>query len=430
MEEIETTTVAVADVEGSTPLLERLGESRYGAALAAYEELLSALLAEHGGVQEISAGDGHICSFRSARAALAWAVALERALPSPQIPFKVRIGVHSGDLERRDGRLYGRAMVKAARIGALAHGGEVLLSATARDVADLADTRDMWCEEGQDVELRGLRGRHRVVPLRWEDRERAPERVVVADDTAIIRDGVAALLRENGLDVVATAGDAEALHDAIARHAPDVALVDIRMPPTWTNEGLVAAERIRSEHPEIAVLVLSQHVEPAYALDLIRDGEGHSGYLLKDRIADVDILLDAVRRVARGGCVVDPALTEDLVHGAEARGLLAELDDREREVLDLIAQGLPNRVIAERLGLSEPAVQDDTDRIFRKLGLDDLGGDRLRVAAVIAYLRSPQPRRTFQPPANGPSAPSERRPQAYSQVVDREEGPDAQSDSQ
>jgi DNA-binding NarL/FixJ family response regulator/class 3 adenylate cyclase len=386
--ETETATVAVADVEGSTPLLERLGEARFDAALAAYEQVLHGLLAEHGGVEEASAGDGHTCSFRSARAAIGWAVALQRSVPSAEVPFKVRIGVHTGDLERREGRPYGRVMVKAARIGALACGGEILVSAVARDVADVDDAGDVWFEEGNEVELRGLRGAHLVVPLRWEEHEHAPERVVVADDSALIRDGVAAVLRENGLDVVATAADGDMLLDAVARHHPDVVLVDIRMPPTWTNEGLMAAEAIRRAHPSVGVLVLSQHVEPSYAVDIVRDGEHHSGYLLKDRIADIDVLLDAVRRVARGGCVVDPALTDGLVRGADALGLLAELTEREREVLDLIAQGLSNRAIAERLVLSARTVETHVGQIFLKLGLDGEGAEHRRVAAVITYLRA------------------------------------------
>jgi len=387
-QETETVTVAVADVEGSTPLLERLGEARYDAALAAYERLLRDLLAEHGGAEETSAGDGHMCAFGSARAALAWAVGLERAVPCADVPFKVRIGVHTGDLERRGGRLYGRAIVKAARIGALARGGEILVSAVARDVADVGDAKDLWFEDGSVVELRGMRGRHRIFPLRWAERDFAPERVVIADDSALIRDGVAALLRENGLDVVATAGDAEALQAAVARHKPDVALVDIRMPPTWTNEGLVAAEAIRRNHPEVGVLVLSQHIEAEYAIDLVKEGEHHSGYLLKDRIADIDILLDAVRRVARGGCVVDPAITDGLVRGADARGVLAGLSESERSVLDLIAQGLSNRAIAERLTLSAAIVEDHVSEIFGKLGLESEGADDRRVVAVITYLQA------------------------------------------
>jgi DNA-binding NarL/FixJ family response regulator len=384
-QQTQTVTVAVADVEGSTLHLERLGQARFDAALAAYEDVLRSLLREHGGAEETSAGDGHVCTFPSARAGLAWAVALERAVPSADVPFNVRIGIHSGDLERRGGRFYGRAMVKAARIGAMAGGGEILASATARDLADLDETPEVWFDDGSDVELRGLRGLHRVVPVRWADRDAAPARVVIADDSALIRDGVAALLRENGLDVVATAGDAQGLHDAVARHSPDIALVDIRMPPTWTNEGLVAAEAIRRDHPDVGVLVLSQHIEPAYALDLVRDGEHHSGYLLKDRIADVDILLDAVRRVARGGCVVDPALTDELVRWADGRGLLADLSGEERRVLELIAQGLSNAAIAERLGLDGGVVAAQAEQVFAKLGLE--GTEYRRVGAVITYLR-------------------------------------------
>jgi len=341
------------------------------------------LLAEHGGTRERATDDGHLLSFRSVRAAVGCAVALQRAAATP-----LRIGVHAGELERVDGELHGRALVKAARIAALARPGEILASSVVRELADLDTEGDIWFDDGAEVELRGLRGRHLVVPVQWEERARAPVRVVIADDAAIVRDGVAALLREHGFDVVATAGDAVGLHEAVEHHRPDVAVVDIRMPPTHTNEGLVAAEAIRAAHPETGVLVLSQHLEPEYALRLVGDSPACGGYLLKDRIADADVLLEAVARVARGGCVVDPGLTDDLVRSARASGSLAELTDREREVLSLLAQGLSNRAIAERLVVTGRTVETHIGQIFLKLGLREEGAEHRRVAAVLAYLRA------------------------------------------
>jgi DNA-binding NarL/FixJ family response regulator/class 3 adenylate cyclase len=386
---VGTVTVVVSDIEGSTPLLERLGEVRFNAQLADYEALLGACAADHRGTLESSAGDGHLLAFASARAALRCAVAVQRALADGPLPFRVRMGIHSGELERCDGELRGRALVKAARIGALARGGEVLASGVVRELADLdAADGDIWFDDGTEVELRGLRGTHLVLPARWDEGARSPVRVVIADDAAIVRDGVAALLRENGLEVVATASDAPGLHDAVERHRPDVVVVDIRMPPTHTNEGLVAAERIRAAHSDTGVLVLSQHVEPEYALAMVRGGTPRSGYLLKDRIADVDVLVEAIGRVARGGCVVDPSLTERLVQRAEAGGALAALTAREREVLGLLAQGLSNRAIAERLVVTARTVETHISQIFLKLGLREEGAEHRRVAAVLTYLRA------------------------------------------
>jgi DNA-binding NarL/FixJ family response regulator/class 3 adenylate cyclase len=386
---VATVTVVVSDIEGSTPLMERLGEARFNAQLADYEQLLEACAADYGGTLQGRAGDGHLVAFASARAALRCAVAVQRALAAGPSPFRVRMGIHSGELERCDGELRGRALVKAARIGALARGGEILASSLVQELTDLdAADGDIWFDDGTEVELRGLRGKHLLVPARWDAGTRSPVRVVIADDAAIVRDGVAALLRENGLEVVATASDARGLHDAVERHRPDVVVVDIRMPPTHTNEGLVAAERIRSGHPDTGVLVLSQHVEPEYALAMVRDGAARSGYLLKDRIADVDVLVEAVGRVARGGCVVDSGLTDRLVQRAEAGGALAALTPREREVLGLLAQGLGNRAIAERLVVTARTVETHISQIFLKLGLGEEGAEHRRVAAVLTYLRA------------------------------------------
>ena len=342
---------------------------------------LEQVLAAHGGARERATENGHLLSFPSARAALRCAVALQRGA-------RLRIGVHTGELERESGELRGRALVKAARLAALTGDGEILASAVVQELAELDADGEIWFEDGREVELRGLRGRHVVVPARWEERARAPVRVVIADDAALVRDGVAALLREHGLDVVATAADAIGLHEAVERHRPDVAVVDIRMPPTHTNEGLVAAEAIRAAYPDTGVLVLSQHVEPEYALRLVRDSAARGGYLLKDRIADADVLLESVARVARGGCVVDPGLTEELVRRAQASGALAELTDRERDVLSLLAQGLSNRAIAERLVVTLRTVETHIGQIFLKLGLREEGAEHRRVAAVLTYLRA------------------------------------------
>jgi DNA-binding NarL/FixJ family response regulator len=269
----------------------------------------------------------------------------------------------------------------------MAHGGEVLVSGIVRELAQADEDleEEIWFEEAREVELRGLRGRHLVLAARWDRLERGALRVVIADDSALVRDGVAALLRECGVHVAAIAADADSLYREVERHHPDVALVDIRMPPTGTTEGLVAAEQIGRTHPEVGVLVLSQYLELSYALRLVQDREARRGYLLKDRVSEVETLLDAVRRVAHGGCVVDPAIVEGLVSRA---GALAALSDRERQVLALIAEGLSDEAIAERLNVERETIEADVGQIFVTLGLRDSRAEHRRVAAVLTYLRA------------------------------------------
>jgi DNA-binding NarL/FixJ family response regulator/class 3 adenylate cyclase len=386
-----TVTVLVADMESSTALLERVGRTRWLAILTEYETILRERLLVYGGHEIKAMGDGHMLAFSSARAALRCAIDIQRALPVTSAPdLRVRMGLHTGEPAAREDDLHGRTVVKAVRISSLARGGEVVASRLVRELAtadeDLGD--DVWFDEEREVELRGLRGRHAVVTVHWERNAARPLSVVVADDSAVVRDGVAAVLRENGIEVRATAGDAETLYGEVDRHRPDVAVVDIRMPPSRTDEGLVAAERMSHSYPKVGVLVLSQHLELGYALQLVHARTSRRGYLLKDRIADIDVLLDAIRRIARGGCVIDQAIVERLIGQARASTPLERLTDREREVLGLIAEGLSNRAIAERLVVTLKTVETHVGQIFLKLGLrKDTQEDR-RVAAVLTYLRA------------------------------------------
>jgi DNA-binding NarL/FixJ family response regulator len=213
-------------------------------------------------------------------------------------------------------------------------------------------------------------------------------RVVVADDAMVTREGIVRLLRDAGVDVVAEAGNAEDLLGHVRRARPDAAIVDIRMPPTHTDEGLVAAQRIRSEHPDVGVLVLSQYVEPSYALRLLEEHPERVGYLLKERVFDVAILVDALRRIADGETVIDPTIVSRLVGRQRRADPLAELTTREREVLGLVAEGLSNRAIAARLFVAERTVEAHVKQIFLKLRLDTNPDSHRRVLAVIAYLRA------------------------------------------
>ena len=213
-------------------------------------------------------------------------------------------------------------------------------------------------------------------------------RVVVADDSVLLREGVVRLLEENGFEVVGQAGDAEDLIRKVKAHKPDVAVVDIRMPPTNTDDGLRAALEIRAELPDTGVLVLSQYVEEGYALDLVGESAGGVGYLLKDRVADVDRFVDSVRRVADGGSALDPEVVSQLVGRARRDDPLAELTPREREVLELMAEGRSNNAIAEHLVVTERAVEKHVTSIFVKLGLAPAPEDHRRVLAVLAFLRA------------------------------------------
>jgi DNA-binding NarL/FixJ family response regulator len=213
-------------------------------------------------------------------------------------------------------------------------------------------------------------------------------RVVVADDSVLLREGVVRILAEAGFEVVGQAGNADELMLKVRSYSPDVAVVDIRMPPTHTDEGLQAAQEIREKHPGVGVLVLSQYIEPAYAMELLADSAEGVGYLLKDRVSDVHEFADAVRRVADGGSALDPTIVSELVGRRRADDPLGGLTAREREVLSLMAEGRSNQGIAERLVVTERAVEKHVTSIFSKLRLPAATADHRRVLAVLAYLRN------------------------------------------
>jgi DNA-binding NarL/FixJ family response regulator len=213
----------------------------------------------------------------------------------------------------------------------------------------------------------------------------APLRVVVADDNALLREGIAALLQDAGHEIVGRSGDAPDLLLKVRSYSPDVAIVDVRMPPGHGDDGLVAAAEIRRGYPDVGVLVLSQHLEPSYMLELVGENASGVGYLLKDRVRDVAEFVDAVERVAGGGTAFDPEVVKSLV-GGHRRSALDELTDRERDVLSLLAEGRSNRAIANELFLSTRAVERHVQSIFLKLRLPDTADDNRRVLAVLALL--------------------------------------------
>ncbi|MFW2333917.1 response regulator [Ilumatobacter sp.] len=213
-------------------------------------------------------------------------------------------------------------------------------------------------------------------------------RAVVADDSVLLRDGVVRLLTDSDIDVVAAVGDADALLDAVTEHQPDLCLVDVRMPPTHTDEGLRAAVEIRRRYPSIAVLVLSQYVEERYAGELLEGDVSGVGYLLKDRVIDVEDFIASLRRVAAGGSAVDAEVVSQILGRSRRTSELDRLTPREREVLNLMAEGLSNGGIAERLVVSQGAVEKHISNVFMKLGLDPEDGSHRRVLAVLTYLRA------------------------------------------
>jgi DNA-binding NarL/FixJ family response regulator len=213
-------------------------------------------------------------------------------------------------------------------------------------------------------------------------------RVVIADDEVLLREGLARLLQDAGFEVAGRCGDAEALLRMVEARRPDVALVDIRMPPHRGDDGLVAAREIRRRHPDIGVLVLSHHLESRYAMRLLEEAPERAGYLLKERVSDLAVLADALRRIGEGECVIDPTIVSRLVARKRQRGPLDRLTDREREVLELIAEGHSNGAIGGTLFLSPKTIESHISQIFMKLDLRESPEYHRRVLAVLTFLRS------------------------------------------
>jgi DNA-binding NarL/FixJ family response regulator len=213
-------------------------------------------------------------------------------------------------------------------------------------------------------------------------------RVVIADDSILVREGIAAILSRAGIEVAAQAGDPEELLREVDAHVPDVAIVDVRMPPTQTDEGLRAAHEIRARHPQIGIVILSQHVEVGIATHLLAETPEGLGYLLKDRVSDVDGFVGALRRVADGGSALDPEVVTGLLSRARDDGPLQTLTDREREVLERIAAGLSNQAIATEMDITLRSVEKYVSSVFTKLGLPATGHEHRRVLAVLQFLRA------------------------------------------
>jgi DNA-binding NarL/FixJ family response regulator len=322
---------------------------------------------------------------------------VDAALGEPELPLLVGIGLDAGEAAVVWDGYRGGALNLAARLCSLAGPGEILASPVVVLFARAIDGV-RFVERGE-VRLKGLPDPVTVIKVIPDDdpaerlvhRKAVPAptmRVVLADDSILLREGVARLLSEAGFTVVSQHGNADELLDAVLSDPPDVAIVDIRMPPTHTDEGLRAAHRIRGERPEVGVLVLSQYVETDYAMELVAEGAAGLGYLLKDRVSNVQEFTDAVRRVAAGGSVIDPDVVSRLVGRARRVSPIDALSERERDVLSLMAEGRSNQAISERMYLSPKTVEGHVRNIFTKLGLTDTPDDHRRVLAVLTFLRS------------------------------------------
>jgi DNA-binding NarL/FixJ family response regulator/class 3 adenylate cyclase len=390
-------TFLFSDIEDSTGLLARLGD-RYQDVLASARELQRHAVAQAGGREVDCRGDELFSVFDHPGPAAEAALSVQRAFLTHMWPagerVRIRIGFSSGEAENTDGDYVGIDVHRAARICQAAHGGQVLLSEEAATLLGSITT------ELGEYEFKGLGNVERIFQLVGDDLPvefpplrdvRAHDngmRAVIADDSALLREGLARLLEEAGIEVVGQARNADELMLKVRSYQPDVAIVDIRMPPTQTDEGIKAAREIRAKHPETGVLVLSQHVAHTYAVELLADSAEGLGYLLKDRVSDVDEFTAAVRRVADGGSALDPLVVSELVGRDRGDDPIDRLSAREREVLELMAEGRSNQAIGQRLFISQRAVEKHVTRIFTKLRLPAAPEDHRRVLAVLRFLGS------------------------------------------
>jgi class 3 adenylate cyclase/DNA-binding NarL/FixJ family response regulator len=406
-----TVTFLFTDIEGSTRLLKRLGGA-YAVLLAEHHDLFRALFVEHRGREVDTQGDAFFAVFPRAKDAIAAALAGQRAVAvhawPQQVGVRVRMGMHTGEpalAAERHGGYIGLGVHRAARICSAAHGGQILLSHATYAVLVDELLPDLGFRDLGEHTLKDLGRPERVYqlvapdipsdfpPLRGtgvhdEAAATAGERVVVADDSVLLREGLVRLLRDAGFAIVGTAADADELLQKVEELRPSIVITDIRMPPTHTDEGLVAAHEIRRLYPEMGVLVLSQYIEPRYAARLLEEYPDRMGYLLKDRVSDIAVLADAIRRIDRGECVVDPTIVSRLMNRRRRGGAVAALTDEERELLALVAEGHSNESIAQRFGADPRVVEEDVAGLFAKLEIDTAPNDVRRALAVLASIRS------------------------------------------
>jgi DNA-binding NarL/FixJ family response regulator/class 3 adenylate cyclase len=401
-------TFLIADIRGYTRFTEERGDHAAGMLARRFSEITTKVVEASGGTVVEFRGDEALAAFDSARGAIGAAVELQRRLADAtfsdeSLPLPTGVGLDAGEAVPIEGGYRGGALNLAARLCGVAGPGEILAS---QEVVHLAGrVAGVTYEPRGSLQVKNLSRPVRVVrvvPASGDPAERfallgatstagaQPRRlrVGIAEDSVLVREVLVRVLTEAGCEIVSQSQDAEGLMAAVRHDQPDVVVTDIRMPPTHTSEGLMAALAVRTEFPQVAVLVLSQFVETRHAMDLLAVNPGGVGYLLKDRLTDVSELGDAVRRVAAGGTVVDPEVIAKLLRRRRDRDQIDALAEPERAILAMMAEGLSDRAISDRLSLPQSAVADHITEIFTNLGLDAVAGDHRRVLAVLAYLRA------------------------------------------
>jgi DNA-binding NarL/FixJ family response regulator/class 3 adenylate cyclase len=401
-------TFLIADVRGFTRFTNRRGDEAAAELIVRFSELVQSVVADGAGTVVEFRGDEALAAFDSPRRAIKAATDLQARFEAETfgeprgVPLPVGIGLDVGEAIAVNHGYRGNALNIAARLCGLAGPGEVL--ASAEIVHRAGRVEGVSYEEKGSMRFKNVDEPLRVIRIVPEGRDPAerfaslgepfgtksesePIRVLLADDSVLFREGVARLMADAGFQVVDQAGDADELIAKVRKAQPDIVITDIRMPPTSTTEGLDAARRIREELPTVGVLVLSQYVETRHAVKLVEGAPERVGYLLKDRVADVSEFVDAVRRVSRGGSVLDPEVVAALLGRARTLAPIEQLTGREREILALMAEGRSNQAISERLYLSPKTVEAHVAHIFSKLDLLPATDDHRRVMAVVMYLR-------------------------------------------
>jgi DNA-binding NarL/FixJ family response regulator/class 3 adenylate cyclase len=391
-----TVTFVFTDLVGSTELVKQLGDEGYAAILAIHRRIVREAFDGYGGREMDTQGDAFFFAFPRARDAVVAAATAQRAHGRQDWPraatVRTRMGIHTGEPALGPDGYTGLDVVRAARIAAAGTGGQVLMSDATRAIIDDDLPAGTSLRSLGVVALKGIDRPEPIHELLIGDAPLvaapAPRlRIALADDGVLLREALAAALERSGFDVVGQAGDVPSLLSLVEEQRPALVVVDVRMPPTHTTEGLQAAQQIRADHPGTSILVLSQYVELRYAIDLLRDDPAGIGYLLKERVMRIEELADAVRRVAAGGSVIDPEVVSRLLGRPREHSPLDELTRREREILTLMAEGRSNHGIAEVLGLEDKTIEGHVGQIFGKLGLEPGTTDHRRVLAVLTFLR-------------------------------------------